>query len=112
MHVVGAVMEDVAARLEALLLELRAKLERIEERLQPEPTCLTYPAAAARLGVGLTKLKEMVRRGEIRTSRVGRVPMVAVSELDRIATPEAERPRVERQQRAATWSPIPKRRKR
>jgi excisionase family DNA binding protein len=104
-------MDEMLGRFEAYLEDLRRRLERIEARLQPEPTCLVYPEAAKRLGVGLTKLKAMIRAGEIRTARVGRVPMVPVSEIHRASTPEAERPRVATAKRAATWRPVPKRRR-
>jgi hypothetical protein len=78
-----------------LLLEMRGQLGRMHERLvqleawsRPEPTCLRYPDAAVRLGVGLTKMKLMVRRGEVRTVRVGKAPMIPASEIHRLATLE------------------------
>jgi len=87
--------------------ELRDRLQRIEECLRsPEPLCVTLPDAARRLGIGLTKMKQMVRDRQVRTSMIGRVPMVAISELHRVSTPEADRPRLERAQRAKAWVPI------
>lgn len=103
--------KDDVARLEAHLVYLRERMERLEEGLRPEPTCLSYPDAAKRLGVGLTKFKEMVRRREISTTLVGRVPMVSLAEIQRVATPQDERPAVQRRQRAAEWQPIPKKRR-
>lgn len=100
-----------ATDLEAVMLEIRERLARIEERLQPQPTCMDFPEAAKRLGVGLTKLKEMVARGELRTSTVGRRAMISISELERVAAPDEEKPRVERQQRAQRWTPITKKRR-
>lgn len=101
-------VERSLERLEALLGEIRTRIERVEERLKPEPTCLTYPAAAQRLGVGLTKLKQMVKRGEIRATRIGRVPMISAAELQYVATPPPERPKLRAAQRKAAWVPIPK----
>lgn len=105
-------MEDSFAKLEAYLEDFRRRLERIEARLQPEPTCMTYREAAQRLGVGLTKLKEMIARGEISTTRVGKVPMVTAAELRRITTPQEKRPQLARAERAKAWQPIPKKRSR
>lgn len=48
---------------------------------------LTYPQAAKRLGVGLTKLKSMVRNGTLQTSNVDGRRKVPRSELERIALP-------------------------
>ena len=105
----GVVSEQSFQALESFLEELRGRLERIEARLQPEPTCLPFPAAAKRLGVGLTKFKEMVKRGEIRGSLVGRVPMVSLAEILRVSTPVSERPRQAAQSRKAAWVPLKKR---
>lgn len=100
--------------LEEFLKELRGQLSRIEERLRPEPTCLSLAAAAKRLGVGLSTLKEMVRRGQIHPSTINRRRMISVSELDRVSRPDAERAVVEQLQRAKAWRPVarkpPKRR--
>lgn len=105
-------MEDTSfAKLEAYLEDFRKRLERIESRLQPEPTCFTYLEAATRLGVGKTKLKEMVARGEVRTTRVGKVPMVTAAEIRRVTTPETERPKVAQVERAKAWQPIAKKRR-
>jgi hypothetical protein len=103
--------EESFAKFEAFLEELRGRLERIEARLQPEPRCLSYPDAAARLGVGLTKLKRMVKAGELKPTLVGRVKMVALSEIHRVSTPEAERPALAKAQAAEVWVPIPKRKR-
>lgn len=96
--------------LEVFLRELRAQLSRIEERLRPEPTCLTMVAAARRLGVGLTTLKEMVRKGQIRTSTINSRRMVSLSELERVSRPDAERLVVEQLQRAKAWRPVERKR--
>lgn len=100
-------LEEAFQRFEAKLEQMREQMERLEERLKPEPTCLTYPKAAVRLGVGLTKLKQMVKRGEIRKVMVGRVPMISLAEIHRVSTPPPERPKLEAAQRKAKWVPIP-----
>jgi hypothetical protein len=96
------------SELEKLVLEVRERLSRLEDRLKPQPRCLKLPDAARELGVSITTLREMIARGEVRTSTVGRRQMIALSELDRVAAPDEERPKVEAQQRRAKWVPIPK----
>lgn len=105
-------VESKLEGIEAQLELMRKIIERLEERLQPEPTCFTYPEAAKRLGIGLTKLKEMVKRGDLRKSYPleGGVPMIALSEIQRVSVPEDERPKVERAQRKAAYTPIVRKR--
>lgn len=93
-------------KLERLLEDIRTRISKMEERLQPEPTCLSYPEAAQRLGVGLTKLKQMVKRGDVRPTLVGKVRMISLAEIHRVSTPLQERPQVERATRAKAWQPI------
>lgn len=81
--------KDDVARLEAHLVYLRESMERLEEGLRPEPTCLSYPDAARKLGVGVTKLRQMVERGEIRPSLVGKTRMISMAELERVSAPVA-----------------------
>ncbi len=45
----------------------------------------TLSGAAAALHLGLTTIREMVDRGDLRTIRIGRAVRIPVSELDRIA---------------------------
>ena len=94
----------------ATLEELAAALLRIEERLaQPDaaaPLLLKFPDAAAKLGISITTLREMVDRGELRTATVGRRAMVPMAELERVATPDEARPAKVREQRAKAWVPI------
>lgn len=94
--------------LEAVLAEFRERLSRIEEKLRPQPLCYQYPEAAEQLGVGLTKLKKMVRLRQIRTSTVGDMPMISRSEIERLATPDEERPKTEAARRKAKWVPLKK----
>lgn len=101
----------VDVELERFLVELRSKLALMDEHLRPVPMCFKMPDAAARLGVSLSKLKQMVRAGELRTSTVGGSKMIAHSELLRVAAPDADKPAVEREQAAHRWEPIQKRRR-
>ncbi len=98
------------AELEAVLKEVRELLAKMDERLQPQPLCFSLKDAAQRLGVGLTVLKEMVARREIRTSTVGRRAMISLSELERVASPDEDRPAIEKRQAQKRWVPIEKRR--
>lgn len=100
-------VESSLEGIEAVLLEMRDRLKRLEEKFGPEPTCLTYPLAAERLGVSLSKLKRMVRAKDIRTARVGKVPMIPISEIQRISTPPPERPKLEASKRSREWVDLP-----
>lgn len=73
--------------LEKLLGELRERLIRIEERLRPVQTVLSFKDAASRLGIGLTKLREMEQRGHINSSLLGRRKMISLAEIERVARP-------------------------
>jgi hypothetical protein len=53
----------------------------------------------------------MVKEGELKPTLVGRVRMVALSEIHRVSTPEAERPALAKAQAAEVWVPIPKRKR-
>jgi hypothetical protein len=88
------------------LPDVLARLDRIEAAIQPAPLLFKFPAAARRLGVGLTKLKELVRKGEVRVTLLGRTPMVSLAELQQAAAPKEEKPRVDRANRRAAWVPI------
>jgi excisionase family DNA binding protein len=100
------------SELEALAREVRERLSRLEERLKPEPRCYKLPDAAEQLGVSITTLREMLERGEIRSSTVGRRQMISRSELDRVSAPDVERPKVVATQRVKAWVPIEKPKKR
>lgn len=49
---------------------------------------MNYRKAAKQIGIGVTKLKEMIRRGQIRTTDVGGTPMISMSEIHRITEPD------------------------
>jgi excisionase family DNA binding protein len=48
-----------------------------------EPRLVDRQAAAAALGIGLTKLRELIRRGELRQVTIDGRCLVPVAELDR-----------------------------
>ena len=104
-------VEGVLEKLEAVLQDVRSRLDRMEAHLRPTPTCLCYREAAERLGIGLTKLKSMVKRGEISATYVGRVRMVSWAEVLRVSTPPPDRPRAAAAKRGKDWQPVPKRRR-
>lgn len=47
--------------------------------------------AAARLGIGKTVLRTLVRDGELRSFRVGRAVLIPVAELDRFVAERVSR---------------------
>lgn len=65
------------------LRSLRAELREVRERLRPTPKCLRPAQAAKLLGVGLTKMREMIARGDVRTVAVGKRRMVTLAEVER-----------------------------
>lgn len=105
-------MSNQADEIERLLAELRALIAQSRATPEQVPLVLDFPAAAKRLGVGLTKLKEIVRSGELLTTEIGSRQMVPVSELERIATPTERRAPIVRRQQLARWVPIAKKAKR
>lgn len=93
-----------------LLEDIGARLERLEERLQPRATCLSLVDAAKQLGVSLSTMKRMVATREIHTATVGKRSMIPVSELARVSTPDPKRPAQQKAAKAAAWVPVPKKR--
>lgn len=70
-------MEQV---LEALLAEVREA-----KNWTALPTVLSKKRAARELGISLSKLKTLIRTGDLATCIVGRTAMVPASEVQRIA---------------------------
>lgn len=99
-------MVEVNEVLEAFLVEMRARMDRLEENLRPTATCFKIEKAAEMIGISPSKLKSMLRKGQIRPSQVGDTRMISMSEILRVTAPEAEKPKVERRQREARWVPI------
>lgn len=80
------VMASVEEQLQELLVLVRDLAVRHEG--QGLPVLLGYPSAAAQLSISVSKLKGLVRSGELRTSTVGRRKMIPLSEVLRVAAPE------------------------
>ncbi len=72
---------------DVLLVQFQCLLEEIRtlRDLQGLPTILTKKRAARELGVSLSKLKGLMRRGELAVCEVGRTTMIPASEVTRIA---------------------------
>lgn len=96
--------------IEALLKDMRDRIERLEGRFRPEATVLSLVAASKQLGVSLSTMKRMVANNEIRTATIGKREMIPISELTRLATPDPERPAQQKAAKAAAWVPVPKKR--
>lgn len=72
--------------LEAVLREVRERLERLEERLRPEPRCVKLNVAAVMLNVSTKHVGRMVRRGDVGTVDVGGARRIPMSEIQRVAS--------------------------
>lgn len=99
-------------RLEALLGEIKERVEGLEAKLRPLPTCLTIEEAAARLGVSPSTMKRMIKSGDVHTATINKRSMVPVSELERVATPDTKRPAQAKAATKAAWVPLKKKRAR
>lgn len=97
----GKDMDALQGLLERLLMEVQA-LRADPGRL---PTVLTKKRAAAELSISLSKLKGLIRAGEILVCEVGGTTGVPASEVRRIAATlresKAPRPRTARRTRPA-----------
>jgi excisionase family DNA binding protein len=70
-----------------LLKEVR-ELKKLQAKSSgPLPQVLTYKQAAEQLSVGMTKLKAMVKRLEIRPCDVGKRKMIPLTEVQRMSQP-------------------------
>lgn len=81
-------IDERLERLEQIAAETRRLVAQLAEGQRPTPTCLKYSDAAKRLGIGLTKLKRLIKNGELRTALVGKHRMVPLSEIERLSTPD------------------------
>lgn len=93
------------AELEALLIEVRDRLSRLEERLKPQARCYKLPQAAEMMNLHVKTLEKMIGRGEVKTATVGKRQMVPLSEIERVTAPDVDKPKVVAQHRDATWKP-------
>ncbi|MBN1208967.1 MAG: helix-turn-helix domain-containing protein [Myxococcaceae bacterium] len=77
--------------LERMLEELLAEVREVRS-WGALPTVLTKRRAARELGVSPSKLKQLIRRGELAVCQVGRSTMVPASEVQRIAASARRKP--------------------
>lgn len=73
-------------RLDEILEELK-RLSRLME--SPGPRLFKYGQAAKALGVSVTTVKQLIRDGELATVKIGKRPMIPMSEIERLSTPAA-----------------------
>ena len=59
------------------------KAQRKEPQPAPEPLLLSLNDAAKRLGIGYTKLKEVIAAGQLKRVRIGGRSLIAESEIQR-----------------------------
>lgn len=97
------------AELEALLIEVRDRLSRLEERLKPQARCYKLPQAAEMMNLHVKTLEKMISRGEVKTATVGKRQMVPLSEIERITAPDVDKPKVVAQQREKAFKPLVRR---
>lgn len=81
-------MEDLGERLDRMEELICSIAERLSEVSKPLPTILKRADAARELGVSLSVLKGMIRRGEVLESQKrGETRGIPRSEILRLATP-------------------------
>lgn len=92
----GVVLRDESfvnrgAFLEALLRRMKA----IPARLRPEPTCLEFPEAGARIGISLVSLRHQVSLGWIHATAPSRLfpAMITLAEIRRLKSTPGRRSR-------------------
>lgn len=56
--------------------------EFVPDDLLSKPLCVRVPIAAKMLGVGLTKLYELVNAGELQAVKLGRVTLIPIASLE------------------------------
>lgn len=78
-------MQSEAARIEALLLEIRGELRA------SNAATLTMEMAAERLSVSVDTVKRMITRNELSTVTIGKRQMIPASEIIRVSTPQESR---------------------
>lgn len=86
----------MSQQIEQELAALRAEVAKLAERMPSIvlPKLFKVPLAAKHLGVSLTKMKDLIRIGDVRTVELGGRRMVPLSELERLCTlPDRPMPR-------------------
>lgn len=100
-------METTDAKIDRLLALVGDLQRKVEERPAPLPTVLTKRRAATELSVSPSKLKAMIRKGQIMTCEVGDSTGIPSSEVLRIASAQG-RPKPERPARTPRPPRVPK----
>lgn len=68
---------------------------RLNSEIEASPTrtlCVRVPVAAQMLGVGLTKMYELIGAGEIQIVKLGRVTLVPVANLEELIARHLSKP--------------------
>jgi excisionase family DNA binding protein len=66
-------------------------------RVEPEPVCVRVSTAMRLLGIGKTKLYELIATGDLETIRIGRWTLIMQASIDSLVArlrEAARRPRV------------------
>lgn len=91
--------------IEEQLSRISAALARISERLEPRlPRLLTTVRFAKELGVGHTKLRQLISEGRVQTVRLGKRYLVPTYQLEMLAMP---RPSAKKQASPRPRTPAP-----
>lgn len=107
-----ALLLKMQEEMRELVKDIGGRIDRLEERFKPLPTCLSLVEAAKHLGVSLSTMKRMVASREIQTATIGKRSMVPMSELTRVSTPDPLKPAQQKAARVAAWVPLGKKRAR
>lgn len=55
-----------------------------QNEAHPRPLCVRVPMAAKMLGIGSTKLYELIANGQLQTIKLGRVTLVPIASLEQL----------------------------
>lgn len=88
------------------LRSIRAELRKLSEQLRPVSKCLSPAAAAKQLGIGLTKMRQLITSGHVKTVLLGKRRMVSLSEIDRVASLSEKRATKAKHVAAQDWSAL------
>lgn len=75
-----------------LATQIVGEFHKVADLLQNGPDAVTKKIAAQRLSISLSKLKGMIRSGEISTCQIGGTTMIPMREIRRLAEPSSAPP--------------------
>ena len=81
---------EVQSRLEALLEDIRVRLERLEAKLKVEPTAVEFQEAARMLSCSPRHIARMVAQRQLRVVMVGSLRRISVESIRDMATRAVE----------------------